>query len=844
MIRRYPLQCLLALMCACSTSLPEITQIPAATCGDGIVRADLVLGQQGYEACDDGNIDDRDACTNRCEVARCGDGIRRRDLLEDSAEFEACDDGNTNDQDNCTILCAPPFCGDGIVHANEACDDGNDQQTDTCLNNCELASCGDGILQAGEICDDGNRQDDDYCLNDCTLSRCGDGVLHVGEECDDGNLAQTDGCLSDCQLPRCGDGYERFDPGGVHTEACDDGNAIDEDACTSLCTVARCGDGVVRADLELGEAGFEVCDDGNTEPMDECSVECRLDDHGDTIEFATALTAGGVDGLVQRTDDLDQLRWVADLPGTYRFRTESLPLEGTENRIDLTASVSDAHGELLNSRNTATGANIFVVELEVTLVAQEVVYLTVQSAFNLPSARYRVSIQTTCGNGVVEAHESCDPEDPSIGSFSCREDCNWRRSMVNSGENTCFNQNGALWCTGYNGRLLLGEDTPGLGTCAIGGRFVSCARRPLRIQGEVMGLGSMSMGEHLVCMTNNRGFMYCAGENSHALGVPGSHERMCPDARNKRCIPGLRGLHWWMNGLAGVAVAGRTIFGIKEGRVLSWGESAYGLLGRNTPLEAINRDEPNLGWLEMPNPEDPVVYVEGTASSRTSCALTASGRLACWGLNDVGQVGQAPADTAMLCPNPNFPAARYECVGAPTAVEGLGTVIDFAVGMRHACAVNDQNELYCWGRNEEGQLGVGWHQTGFCNPRFSPAQENGNDNDHVHCAVTPQRVNLENVTDVAAGNQHSCAVVDSGRVFCWGVGTIWQGGGIGARWDIHVPRMIGRVNDAAEVSTGSNVTCIRHRDHRVSCWGMNARGETGVNSLDDSFQTPRLVEFR
>lgn len=61
-----------------------------AVCGNNIV-------EEG-EACDDGNIDNTDACSNLCELARCGDGAIQ-------AGVEECDDGNTLDGDGCSSTC-------------------------------------------------------------------------------------------------------------------------------------------------------------------------------------------------------------------------------------------------------------------------------------------------------------------------------------------------------------------------------------------------------------------------------------------------------------------------------------------------------------------------------------------------------------------------------------------------------------------------------------------------------------------------------------------------------------------------------------------------------------------
>ena len=79
---------------------------------------------------------------------------------------EACDDGNSNNDDGCTNLChVKPFCGDSIVQPPETCDDGNDNDFDQCRNDCSF--CGDGKVDASEECDDGNNDDGDGCSASC-----------------------------------------------------------------------------------------------------------------------------------------------------------------------------------------------------------------------------------------------------------------------------------------------------------------------------------------------------------------------------------------------------------------------------------------------------------------------------------------------------------------------------------------------------------------------------------------------------------------------------------------------------------------------------------------------------
>ena len=96
-----------------------------------------------------------------CLDASCGDGVVQ--------SGETCDDGNTEDDDECTTRCEPPRCGDGLLQQSEDCDDGNEVDRDRCRNNCELATCGDGVLRldlmpgetGAEACDDGNTLQED-----------------------------------------------------------------------------------------------------------------------------------------------------------------------------------------------------------------------------------------------------------------------------------------------------------------------------------------------------------------------------------------------------------------------------------------------------------------------------------------------------------------------------------------------------------------------------------------------------------------------------------------------------------------------------------------------------------
>ena len=162
MHRRWATSFLLWIMVSSCLAPPTDGEVPdpppvEASCGNG----ELDTG----EACDDGNREDGDVCTNACEVARCGDGVLH-------VGVEACDDGADNsDTGACTSDCEEARCGDGLVHEGvEECDDNNSDDEDGCISNCQAATCGDGFLWRNvEVCDDGNTMEHDGCSSSCIL---------------------------------------------------------------------------------------------------------------------------------------------------------------------------------------------------------------------------------------------------------------------------------------------------------------------------------------------------------------------------------------------------------------------------------------------------------------------------------------------------------------------------------------------------------------------------------------------------------------------------------------------------------------------------------------------------
>lgn len=131
--------------------------------------------------------------------------------------------------------------------------------------------------------------------------------------------------------------------------------------------------------------------------------------------------------------------------------------------------------------------------------------------------------------------------------------------------------------------------------------------------------------------------------------------------------------------------------------------------------------------------------LEITAGSTHACARHVDGGVSCWGLDSYGQLGTSA--TTLPAPCTNQPARP------PARVASLDHVVQIAAGDGHTCALRDNGEVYCWGRNEAGQLGDG---TTTSRPE-------------------PKRVlNVAGASSIRVGYSQSCALFLDGSALCWG----------------------------------------------------------------------------
>ncbi len=203
-----------------------------------------------------------------------------------------------------------------------------------------------------------------------------------------------------------------------------------------------------------------------------------------------------------------------------------------------------------------------------------------------------------------------------------------------------------------------------------------------------------------------------------------------------------------------------------------------------------------------------------------TCARLDNNEVKCWGRNDYGQLGQG--DT-----NHRGDAAGEMGDNLLAISLGAGrSAVAIAAGGYHTCALLDNNQVKCWGRNFYGQLGLG-----NTSNRGDASGEMGDSLPYVSLGTG------RSALEVALGSEHTCARLNDNRVKCWGSnggGALGQGdtnhrGDAAAEMGDSLPTLsLGAGRTALQVVAGANHTCARLDNGQAKCWGLNSVGQLGL----------------
>ncbi len=330
-----------------------------------------------------------------------------------------------------------------------------------------------------------------------------------------------------------------------------------------------------------------------------------------------------------------------------------------------------------------------------------------------------------------------------------------------SGFHTCaLTASGGVKCWGLNGDGQLGDGTTTQHTT------------PVVVTDLISGVAAMAAGYGHTCALTAAGGVKCWGLNLYGQLGDGTTTRRTTAVD----VTGLT------SGVAAVAARdSHTCTLSATGGLKCWGNNARGQLGdgtitdRSTPVDVTGLT---------------VDVAAVAAGGGHVCALTAVGRVRCWGDNSDGQLGDGTTTQRTT----------------PVDVLTSG-VVAVAAGSTYTCALTAVGGIRCWGANSDGQLGDG-----------STIQ-----------SVRPVAVAglTSGVAAVTAGGSHTCALTVTGGVKCWGANFAGQlGDGTTARRTTAVD-VTGLTSGVAAVAAGSDHTCALTVAGGVKCWGSNVFGELG-----------------
>ncbi len=423
------------------------------------------------------------------------------------------------------------------------------------------------------------------------------------------------------------------------------------------------------------------------------------------------------------------------------------------------------------------------------------------------------------------AKESVDPAE-SHGTGGSSKHLNETSLSVGSGHTCVFGDDShdfgdrmKCWGTGDMGQLGIGN------TQDIGDETGEMGENlPFVDTGNGLNITKATLGESHTCAMFENGSVKCWGETS-LLGIGYNDVDGFGDGYQEtgEVLPYLP------------LPVGRKVLDLEAGHrhtcaildnsdITCWGDNSQGQLGiGNTSFIGDAVDE--IGDY-LPITSTPSI-TSSTPSSLAmgwdhSCALFSNGEVYCWGDNSRGQLGIG--STSNVGDNPGEMGANMAPVDFPTG----RTAVQITAGDDFTCAVLDNGDVACWGYNSDGQLGIGTTS----NQGDSPGE--------MGDSMTITDINYNAVQAIDAGKDHVCALVSAARVKCWGAN---QAGQLGygdtqSRGDglNEMGSNLALVNTGSQsivdVSAGDGMTCTMNSISAVQCWGLNVKGQLGIESTN------------
>ncbi|XP_011782258.1 PREDICTED: probable E3 ubiquitin-protein ligase HERC4 isoform X4 [Mandrillus leucophaeus] len=246
-----------------------------------------------------------------------------------------------------------------------------------------------------------------------------------------------------------------------------------------------------------------------------------------------------------------------------------------------------------------------------------------------------------------------------------------------------------------------------------------------------------------------------------------------------------------------------TVFVLDDGTVYTCGCNDLGQLGheksRKKPEQVVALDAQNI--------------VAVSCGEAHTLALNDKGQVYAWGLDSDGQLGLLGSE---------------ECIRVPRNIKSLSDIqiIQVACGYYHSLALSKASEVFCWGQNKYGQLGLGTD----CKKQTSPQ-------------LIKSLLGIP-FMQVAAGGAHSFVLTLSGAIFGWGRNKFGQLG-LNDENDRYVPNLLKslRSQKIVYICCGEDHTAALTKEGGVFTFGAGGYGQLGHNSTSHEINPRKVFEL-
>lgn len=415
------------------------------------------------------------------------------------------------------------------------------------------------------------------------------------------------------------------------------------------------------------------------------------------------------------------------------------------------------------------------------------------------------------------------------------------KQIVSGDSHNCalFNGGGVkCWGGNANGQLGYGDNT-NRGTNAMQlGAALAFVNLGTGRSAKMLAAG----GTHTCALLDN-GSVKCWGANTNGQLGQGS-TTILGDGANEMG-DNLAAVNLGTNKTAKFVIAGgnHTCAILNDDTTKCWGANGSGQLGYGDTTQrgsAANQMGDTLLAVNLGTNKTAKVL---RARGNTSCAILADATVKCWGDNAAGQLGKG--STVALGDSANEMGDSLTAInlGTNKTAKAIG------VGQQHVCAILDDDKVKCWGSAVTGQLGQG-NTTAL----GDGANEMGDALPYVNVGTNVT------VKAIGVGQGHNCVVTNTDTVKCWGVNTNGQLGLGDTMARGSAPNQMG--DNLAAVSLGTNLlgaapglgnshTCMLLTSGAVKCWGLNTSGQlalgdtnqrgSGANQMGDNLPIAKLL---